>query len=35
MVMDMDMVNINQKTLFHKVKFPYIFPMEDLKHKYP
>ena len=31
-VMDMDMVNINQETLFSKVQFPYVVPVEDLKH---
>ena len=30
--MDMNMVNINQETLFNKVEFPYIVPAEDLKH---
>ena len=31
-VMDTDMVNINQETLFNKVQFPYVVPVEDLKH---
>ena len=31
-VMDTDMVNINQETLFNKVQFPYLVPLEDLKH---
>ena len=30
-----DMVNINQETLFNKVKFPYLVPVEDLKHIHP
>ena len=33
--MDTDMVNINQETLFNKVKFSYVVPLEDLKHKHP
>ena len=31
-VMGTDMVNINQETLFNKVQFPYVVPVEDLKH---
>ena len=31
-VMNTDMVNKNQETLFSKVEFPYVVPMEDLKH---
>ena len=34
-VMDMDMVNINQETLFNKVLFPFVVPVEDLKHIHP
>ena len=34
-VMDTDMVIINQETLFNKVKFPYVPPVEDLKNIYP
>ena len=34
-VMDMDMVNINQETLFNKVQFPFVVPVEDLKHIHP
>ena len=34
-VMDTDMVNINQETLFNKVPFPYVVPVEDLKHMPP
>ena len=34
-VMDTDMVNINQETLFNKVQFPYVVPVEDLKHIHP
>ena len=34
-VMDTDMVNINQETLFNKVQFPYVVPVEDLKHMHP
>ena len=30
--MDADMVNINQETLFNEVKFPYVVPVENLKH---
>ena len=30
--MDADMVNINQEILFNKVEFPYVVPVEDLKH---
>ena len=30
--MDTDMVNINQETLFSKVGFPYVVPVEDLKY---
>ena len=26
------MVNIKQETLFNKVEFPYVVPVEDLKH---
>ena len=33
--MDTDMVNINQETLFNKVEFPYVVPVENLKHVYP
>ena len=33
--MDMDMVNINQETLFNKMEFPYVVPVEDLKHIHP
>ena len=33
--MEMDMVNIIQETLFDKVEFPYVFPVEDLKHIHP
>ena len=33
--MDTDMVNINQETLFNKVEFPYVVPVEDLKHTHP
>ena len=33
--MDTDMVNINQETLFNKVQFPYVVPVEDLKHIHP
>ena len=33
--MDTDMININQETLFNKVKFPYVVPVEDLKHIHP
>ena len=33
--MDTDMVNINQETLFNKVEFPYVVPVEDLKHIHP
>ena len=29
--MDTDMVNINPKTFFKKVEFPYVVPVEDLK----
>ena len=34
-VMDTDMVNINQETLFNKVEFPYIVPVQDLKSIHP
>ena len=34
-VMDTNMVNINQKTLFNKVQFPCVVPVEDLKHIHP
>ena len=34
-VMDTDTVNINQKTLFNKVKFPNVVTVEDLKHINP
>ena len=30
--MNTDMVNKNQETLFSKVEFPYVVPLEDLKH---
>ena len=30
--MDTDIVNINQVTLFNKVEYPYVVPIEDLKH---
>ena len=33
--MDTDMVNRNQETLFSKVEFPYVVPVEDLKHILP
>ena len=33
--METDMVNINQETLFNKVEFPYVVPVEDLKHIHP
>ena len=33
--MNTDMVNINQDTLFNKVEFPYVVPVEDLKHIHP
>ena len=33
--MDADMVNRNQETLFSKVEFPYVVPVEDLKHILP
>ena len=29
------MVNTNQETLFNKVKFRYLVPVEDLKHIQP
>ena len=29
---DTDMINVNQETMFNKVKFPYILPGTDLKH---
>ena len=34
-VMDTDIVNINQKNLSNEVEFPYVVPMEDLKHIHP
>ena len=34
-VINTDMVNINQETLFKKVEFPYVVPVEDLKHINP
>ena len=34
-VMDTDMVNVNQETLPNKVQFPYVVPVEDLKHIHP
>ena len=33
--MDTDMVNINHETLLNKVEFPYVVPVEDLKHIHP
>ena len=33
--MDTDIVNTNQETLFNKVKFSYLVPLEDLKRKHP
>ena len=30
--MDTDMVNIIKETLFNKVEFPDVVPVEDLKH---
>ena len=33
--MDTNMVNINQETLFDKMEFSYVVPVEDLKHIYP
>ena len=33
--MDTDPVNINQETLFNKVQFPYVAPVEDLKYIHP
>ena len=33
--MDTYMVNINQEILFNKVKFPYLVPVENLKHIQP
>ena len=32
---DMDMVNKNLETLFKKVVFPYVVPVEDLNHMHP
>ena len=29
---DTDMINVNQETMFNKVKFPYVLPGTDLKH---
>ena len=29
---DTDMINVNQETMFNKVKFPYVLPGADLKH---
>ena len=34
-VMDTDMVNTNQETLFTKVEFAYVVPVENLKHIHP
>ena len=34
-VMDTDMVNISQGTLFNKMEFPYIVPVKDLKSIHP
>ena len=34
-VVDTDMVNINQETLFNKVQFPHVVPVEDLKRIHP
>ena len=34
-VMDTDIVNINQETLFNKVEFLYVVPVDDLKHIHP
>ena len=28
-------INTNQETLFNKVQFPYVVPVEDLKHIHP
>ena len=33
--MDTDMVNINQETLIDNVEYPYVVPVEDLKHMHP
>ena len=33
-VMGTDMRNINQETLFNKMEFPYVVPVEDLKLKH-
>ena len=33
--MDTDTVNIKQETLFNKVEFPYVVPVENLKHIHP
>ena len=30
-----DMVNLNYEILFHKVEFPYLVPVGDLKHIHP
>ena len=32
---DTEMVNVNQETLFNKMEFPYVVPVEDLKHIHP
>ena len=34
-VMDTDMGNINQDALFNVVEFPFVVPVEDLKHIHP
>ena len=34
-VMDTSMVNINQETWINKVEYPYVVPVEDLKHVHP
>ena len=34
-VINTDMANINQETLFKKVEFPYVVPVKDLKHINP
>ena len=34
-VMDSDIVNINRETKFSKVQFPYVVPVENLKHIHP
>ena len=33
--MNTNIATINQETLFNKVGFPYVVPVEDLKHIYP